>query len=533
MKRLIAIWTLAMALCIGAAWHYQTADASSPQVLVGPTTVTLANSKLSLADTYSFFDFGVDLTDYVGQSIEICNTSNRSYCVGGVIGTVGTGETLSAERITSWNNRDDGNGYETLTVSVPNISSAVNSSGNGFACTNQPEDVVGNLVYVTATLTLNSGTAPKFGICNKWYCSGGCGYSPQRMAVGANAFYRTVGIGCVGYSEAVILVSEEASNFSLSSTSVKQVLTPSATGHWIRSIPSAADGNAYSYKHASFDPNQASGFTYRILSTNVPGRLIASGTVASADCKLSVADTTAMVELGGVDLSGYAGNDAGGPVTIVNPKSTTGATMTANPYYLVLEDSTGKTAGAYVGAVGGGETLSGSELIDTWQNDISNVGYRFETLTLTGANIDSAINTTSLGLIQKYIGTGHGGKLYKFVHNETLNSGSGASSSFWMMHVCDWLCSWPNTVVTLSSGISTGDKTNYKTLNSSSSYIALFNDTVINFSVSGVSLQRVTDIAATGVHLFSTAGGTTQNMARVESGFNPNGVTKYRIYKSY
>jgi hypothetical protein len=124
---------------------------------------------------------------------------------------------------------------------------------------------------------------------------------------------------------------------------------------------SALSTQNWQYKNGSFDNNDAGNYSWRILSTNIPGKQIASGTVSATDVKLATVDGGAMVEITGVDLSPYAGDDAGGPVTIINPKSTSAATMTTNKYLLALYDSSGRVATGYVGAAGGGETL-GAEI---------------------------------------------------------------------------------------------------------------------------------------------------------------------------
>lgn len=44
-----------------------------------------------------------------------------------------------------------------------------------------------------------------------------------------------------------------------------------------------------------------------------------------------------------------------------------------------------------------------------------------------------------------------------------------------------------------------------------------------------ISFKQVTDPPSTGLHIVSTAGGTTRNWASVASGFNPNAISKIQI----
>jgi hypothetical protein len=46
-------------------------------------------------------------------------------------------------------------------------------------------------------------------------------------------------------------------------------------------------------------------------------------------------------------------------------------------------------------------------------------------------------------------------------------------------------------------------------------------------------MQQVTEVSAVGTHLHSSPYSTDRKMARVESGFNPNLVTKFRVYRNY
>jgi hypothetical protein len=423
-------------------------EASGRQVLVGATTATLANTKLSLAAGYAFFDVGdaAPFADKIGETIEICNTSAMSNCVRGVIGTIGTGETLSATELVTNGDFGASTGW---TVGHANIT--IGSGVCTFASVPTSQQVYRIWNTMTAgrlykaSITISGYSAGQIGIIA--YKQGGFPYNLVPASDGTHSIYGTFVSGVANWA----IATSGTTTLVADDYSVKHVLTPSATGYWIKSKPGATDGDAWSAKGASFDPNSSGGFTWRILSTNQLGRQVASGTVASADVKLATVDGGSMVAITGVDLSPYAGNDSGGPITIINPRSTSGATMTTNKYLLALYDSAGKVATGYVGAAGGGESL------DT----------------------EKATGTLTIG------------KLYKITATEANHFGTGFTVGRYFNAPTALTCDANNKV------------------------------------------QEVLAVAATGVNGHSSPNATNRNMARVETGFNPNAVTSYKIFMPY
>ena len=149
--------------------------------------------------------------------------------------------------------------------------------------------------------------------------------------------------------------------------------------------------------------------------------------------------------------SSFVGDDAGGPVTIINPKSTSAATMTSNKYLLALYDSNGRVATGYIGASGGGETL----------------GAEIATGTLTA------------------------GKLYKITATEANHFYTGCAIGEYFTSVGTETCDASNKV------------------------------------------QEVTEVEATGLHGHSTPNATDRKMSLKTTGFDPNAITKYKIYRTY
>jgi hypothetical protein len=207
------------------------------------------------------------------------------------------------------------------------------------------------------------------------------------------------------------------------------------------------------------------------------------------------------------DLSAYAGTDAG-----------------STPYYFVFQDSTGKCARAYGGAIGGGEAL-GAELITAFTNAPG--GDAFETFTTSGVDITQAINNAGgWGVGNANAVNVVGNKLYKYTCNFTLNSGTAPIVGF--SHVTAGIQS------SFSKTMSTGAMTWYVTPNAVYEYFCFQTATTgaTDFAALSNSLKEFTDVPVTGLHLMSTRNGTTRNMKDVDSGFNPNGIVKILIYRA-
>jgi hypothetical protein len=78
------------------AWSQTTSSAG----IIGPSSVSQANTKLSLANGAAFVDLGatINLAQYpAGSQIDICSVTNSSQCVSGYIKAAGTGETYGSE----------------------------------------------------------------------------------------------------------------------------------------------------------------------------------------------------------------------------------------------------------------------------------------------------------------------------------------------------------------------------------------------------------------------------------------------------
>jgi hypothetical protein len=217
--------------------------------------------RLSLVSGTAFVDFSAadTLTPYLNGKLTLTDSAGKKAI--GYIKAAGTGETLDSELITSW--VTDTPTYETFTTSGTDISSAINDAGaNGFAKTNTLGLTDGKLYTFAYNLTLNSGTAPG----NYTYDGIVSGLKFAVLSSGENTRKFTANSFDISYNRVYLLNSNTATNYALT-TSLKQVLTPSATGVTITSTPGGATYNWASIE-SGFNYNDASGYTYNISLSN-------------------------------------------------------------------------------------------------------------------------------------------------------------------------------------------------------------------------------------------------------------------------
>jgi hypothetical protein len=362
LKHIALILALALVPCLHGILQPQIGDASGDRVLL-TGSATLANTKLSLANSYAFFDMAdTSITPFIGQTIEICNTSARSNCIRGVIGTSGTGETFGSELSGAWTNIA-GTPWSTFTPgSGSDVTEASNLSAPDWSVASRAAT---SLKYGLYRIAWNIVVASGYGPLVEWGTGAGDGnpiqnFLAQGLSNSNSVIYRTLNntythLALTGFTS-------KKGDWSLSGYSVTQVTAPSSTGYWIRSTASSADGSAWFRKDASFDPNSSGGFVWRVISTNTVGIVKASGTVTSGNVHSVVTDGNASITITGTDLSPYAGNGTGGTITMINPHSTTGAAWTINPYLIVLEDNAGKIA---IGICGDVYNTTGLKLYST------------------------------------------------------------------------------------------------------------------------------------------------------------------------
>lgn len=228
------------------------------------TTLAGLTCNISVVDGTAFVtNPSVDLTPYLGCRITLVDTAGLSLI--GWVKAKGTGESLDAEKITNGNfSTGDLTGW----------------TKNGSALSN--EDFTGNKMKVTVTSTgtliFRQGSAPSLldgGLYKGGLVISESNLSAPRMVylrlidqnaypvynqyadgsytgyVTKNSLYTNIGVGdsnINGYTAGNI--------FAVDDITLKQVLTPSATGVTITNSPGGSVFN-WAAKHPSFNPNSA------------------------------------------------------------------------------------------------------------------------------------------------------------------------------------------------------------------------------------------------------------------------------------
>lgn len=214
------------------------------------------------------------------------------------------------------------------------------------------------------------------------------------------------------------------------------------------------------------------------------------------------------------DLSAYAGSDVG-----------------STPYSILLTDATGKTALGYIGAVGAGETLSGTELVHngnmeadtTWGLDIN-----------TPTTNERSATQAHAGTYSRHVVTDAG---YEGIEEDTtwpiMTAGYLYKVNIWIYPVTGddflWNNGWEwTTQFSISSFGSWQLKTYYYGVLTNGEWrrIRFMSENAVSeWYVDDISVQRVTDPSSTGVHIVSALNGTTRAWASIDTGFDQNTIT--------
>jgi hypothetical protein len=183
-------------------------------------------------------------------------------------------------------------------------------------------------------------------------------------------------------------------------------------------------------------------------------------------------------------------------------------------------DATGNKIWGYAKAAGTG-TLGtdnlGAELITAWFNVPA---YPYETFTVVGTDITSAINTTSFGVA--YQAFALSGKLFKFSNTYTLNSGTAPGFGFMNTGVLEVTSAIP---LNTTSYITGGSRVNCLGFRTGSGVAT-------NFSATSNAFKQITAPSSAGVTITNTPGGTTYNWGVKDANFNPNGAVTWRVLAS-
>jgi len=467
------------------------------QRLTAQGTVTLANLRLSAVNGTAFLDFSAAdvLTTHIGNLIVLTDSAGHS--IRGYAKAAGTGETYSAELVDSWTNNVT-YPFEVFTSVGSDITRAANTSGTGLAW--HANVLVAWASYHCAYAVAGVGQLQVLG-----YLASSENATAPVLRIGSSGGSQDLYLTThAAYTHSIILdIFDTSVDVAVNGVTLKQVLTPAATGV---TITSTKGGSTYNFanQEASFNYNDASGYSYRIFKVS-SAPVVASGIVTPADTRLSLIDGTAFAWLNGVDLSPYQDGR----------------------HMLSVYDSSGHVVSGFISATPpAGETL-GAELVDSWTNGGS---WPYETFTSVGSAISEAANTTGLGLCT-HSETTSDGPLYYCTSTLTLNSGSALNEIIWGKDLGGGVCPiyiFPRPHSGAQTRYFTGRATCADVLNK----IALWSQEVTNLSISGFSLKQVTDCPATGALIVSDIGGATRNWNVSESSFNPNGASNY-TYKIF
>lgn len=245
--------------------------------------VTQANMRISAVDGTAFVDFssaGV-LTSKIGSMLEITDSAGKK--ITGWIKAAGTGETYDPELLTNgnmeldseWVNDGSPTTNERSTEQVhggtysrkfvPDAAYEGIKSSTAFTVTQNKLYRHVCWIYTTNAQTQNFGATVNVG---------GTYHSINVLAgVTPNIWTDETYYFCSSATSDASLVgygsyNRSSGNYYVDDVSLKQVLTPSATGVTIVSIPGGATYN-WASKESGFNYNDASGYTYRVGSYNV------------------------------------------------------------------------------------------------------------------------------------------------------------------------------------------------------------------------------------------------------------------------
>jgi hypothetical protein len=504
MRQKLAIFTFILILVVFGIKVFSSIAGQSTQPIIASGNITANVLLVSAVNATAFVDFdtaaaGYSATDKTNfqnalthnDLIEIRSKTNGAV-IYGFARTVGSG-TLGTDNISDnpFATFDFTSGWVAISSNIVDADTFTTTGAGGI--TKASVFTLGALYYTDFTGASNSTTVylRDFNSVINY------------MKINDTAVYKTH-IG----STTLYLRNTYAGTTDVSTLVVKQVTAPSSNGLTIGNSPSATSTQNFAFKSANFTYNDPLGYSYRILSSTQYGKEIGSNTITSGTLHLD-ASNTAMFFHDSIDFSSYTGTDAG-----------------STPYLIAFYDSSGYMASAYGGAVGGSESLD-SEAITGWTN--SSTTYDTFIVNANGHDLDSVINLSDKTAIVYTNINMTLYKIYKVIVDITLNSGTaprllstrgiGSSSQVVIDSVTDQTkyytaCKNPangneDTGLMLSAG---GKATNFSLL---------------------ISQKLLTDVPATGLHLMTTKNGTTRGMASQSSSFNPNTITKVKIYRAY
>jgi hypothetical protein len=238
-------------------------------------TVTLANTRLSLAAANAFVDLtGVDLSPYAGGGARITLTDSAGKKLVGWIWAAGSGVTYGAELLANGSFATDPVEWTGINATLARV--AGGESGDCLQITRtagayvQAQSAIGGQAEgqpYRARVYVKSGSAGAAAAYVGFTLSQGGALSQITTSTASWQLFEYIGVPPVGNTLlAMVLHGAIASGTMLFDTaSLKQILTPSATGATIYSLRGGGSP-AWASEDVGFNRNDTSGYTWTIDS---------------------------------------------------------------------------------------------------------------------------------------------------------------------------------------------------------------------------------------------------------------------------
>lgn len=531
MKRLLA---LLLTLCL----LLPAFPCEASNQLVASGTVTQANMKISAvnggatASGGAFVDFGAAnvLTSKLGNLLVVKDSAGHT--IQGWIKAAGSSETLSETELVS-------NGsMETGTPPTGWTGSNMTAEGDGGTVHGGSQSLKGTRTgaapLASGNISVASGGLYKGVAWGYHPTAGGASYTLRLDVIaGKNGIDSAVKDSWVDLTNYRVATStgSVALNLKINSASdgnygyfddvsVKQVLTPSATGVTIVSTKGGATYN-WSAKDSAFNYNNASGYTYRIYKT--PPVLVAGPTaVTAANTQLSMVNP-AFAYFVGTDLTAY---QTGKHVLAVY-NATSGILLGMG--YISATPPAGETLATTGGPLNDGELLTNPTF------DVNVSDWTPENCTLAsidGGQSNKCMEMTLSSSTSQYANGGGVtsiGGLYKGSAYVKSGTSGNENCALYLRMVSSPYSTW-STLTSASTG-SWVKATLYGSALSTSTHIRLAKKTATAGTMlfDEASLRQVVDPPATGARIINAKGTGTQTWLATGAG-TLNADINYKIY---
>jgi hypothetical protein len=503
---------------------------------VASGSVTQSNMKISAVNGTAFIDFTASagylpnalganpLTVLQGHRIHIRDSAGKEII--GYIGAAGTGETyldiMSGSTMNG--NMETGNPPTGWLNTNATLAGAADerTGGGGAQSLSVTTTVAWGLAYQSYAFVAKA----------LYYKSAWLKSSPGNQAIVSGSG----GSGLISYSTTWEFKEQYSTNltgdkiycqgavtgveYRFDDLIFKKVLTPSSTGCLIVSTKGGAVQN-FASKNSAFNYDDASGYTYAIFKDHA-AVVVASGTYAAGGGHLSMVDGGAtasggaFADIQGLDLSPYA----------------------AGRHLLAVYDSSGRACLGYIKSVGGGESLSPTELLSNPSFDANTTGWTPSNGTIAsiaGGQVNNGLEITrTSGNYQfaiTYPSAPAVGKLVKF--SAYVKSGTSGDDGFRIYLTKPGVADYAPVKQGTSSSSWTAIPALYIVSNDASNFGAVvgkWTATAGTMLFDEASVKQVLTPSSTGAVIVNSKGGATYNWLYKNAAFDPNTSGTYKVY---